>query len=158
MEEAAGNLVDWAKFARMRTELGAISCASSAISARMARKRSRRIEEAMHRRDAAALVLPAHTMKAEARQFGAEPLGDLAEEIEQAGRRALESRLFPDEILPQVARLRPIYLRTMALFERETNPLVGAAPDLRSRREQPGVRPALDAAEFLAFPQPRFQT
>jgi HPt (histidine-containing phosphotransfer) domain-containing protein len=87
-----------------------------------------RIEEAMHRRDAAALVIPAHTMKTEARQFGAEPLGDLAEEIEYAGRRAVESRLFPDQILPQVARLRPLYEETMALFEQETNPLVTRRP------------------------------
>ena len=52
------------------------------------------------------------------------PLGALAEEIEHAGRRALESRLFPDDILPQVARLRPLYARTMELLEAETNPLM----------------------------------
>ena len=78
----------------------------------------------MHRRDAAALIIPAHTMKTEARQFGADPLGELAEEIEIAGRRGVESRLFPDDLLPQVARLRPLYVRTMELFEQETNPLV----------------------------------
>jgi histidine phosphotransfer protein HptB len=78
----------------------------------------------MHRRDAAALVIPAHTMKSEARQFGAEPLAELAEEIEFAGRRAVESQLFPDHILPQVAKLRPVYVRTIDLLEQETNPLV----------------------------------
>ena len=81
------------------------------------------IEDAMLREDAAAIVLPAHTMKAEARQFGAEPLADLAEQIEFACRRALESHLFPGDILPQVAKLRPLYLDTMALLEEETNPL-----------------------------------
>ncbi len=70
-----------------------------------------------------ALILPAHTMKSEARQFGAEPLGHLAEEIEVAARRAVEAHLFPDHIVPDVAKLRPLYLRTMDLLERETNPL-----------------------------------
>jgi HPt (histidine-containing phosphotransfer) domain-containing protein len=81
------------------------------------------IEDAMHREDAAAIVLPAHTMKAEARQFGAEPLAELAEKIEFACRRALESHLFPGDILPEVAKLRPLYLETMTLLEEETNPL-----------------------------------
>jgi hypothetical protein len=62
-------------------------------------------------------------LKAEARQFGAEPLADLAELLEVACRRALESHLFPDDILPEVAKLRPLYLNTMLLLEEETNPL-----------------------------------
>ena len=36
----------------------------------------------------------------------------------------MESQLFPDDILPQVARLRPIYEDTIVLLEHETNPLV----------------------------------
>jgi HPt (histidine-containing phosphotransfer) domain-containing protein len=82
-----------------------------------------RIEDAMHRQDAAGLILPSHTLKAEARQFGAEPVGALAEEIEEAARRAVEAGFFPDHILPQVARLRPLYLRTVTMLEEETNPL-----------------------------------
>ena len=128
MEEASGNLVDWAKFARMRTELGADFIRILGYFQEDGAKSVERIEQAMHRRDAAALVLPAHTMKTEARQFGAVPLGDLSEEIEFAGRRALESRLFPDQILPQVARLKPLYIQTMKLFENETNPLVARRP------------------------------
>ena len=42
-------------------------------------------------------------MKAEARQFGAEPLAALAEEIEFAARRAIEGRFFPDD-LPRKSR------------------------------------------------------
>ena len=124
MHDASGTLVDWAKFARMRTELGADFIRILGYFREDGEKSVGRIEQAMHRRDAAALVIPAHTMKTEARQFGACPLGDLAEEIEFAGRRALESRLFPDDVLPQVAKLRPLYIETMALFEEETNPLV----------------------------------
>ncbi len=124
MEDSPEALVDWAKFARMRAELGADFIRILGYFREDGEKSVGRIEEAMHRRDSTALVIPAHTLKTEARQFGALPLGDLAEEIEFAGRRAVESRQFPDQILPQVAKLKPIYLRTMDLFEQETNPLV----------------------------------
>ena len=124
MEDATEALVDWAEFARMRTQLGADFIRILGYLREDGEKSVGRIEEAMHRRDAGALVIPAHTLKTEARQFGARPLGELAEEIEFAGRRAVESRLFPDQILPQVAQLKPLYERTMDLFEQETNPLV----------------------------------
>ncbi|HEV2865834.1 MAG TPA: Hpt domain-containing protein [Allosphingosinicella sp.] len=121
---ADGGVVDWARFGQMRAELGGDFIRILGYFREDGEKAVGRIEAAMHRRDAAGLVGPAHTMKTEARQFGAAPLGELAEEIEDAGRRALESRLFPDQILPQVAQLRPLYEQTMALFEQETNPLV----------------------------------
>jgi HPt (histidine-containing phosphotransfer) domain-containing protein len=119
----AAMIVDWDKFSRMRFELGANFVRILGYFREDGEKSVATIEDAMHRQDAAAIVLPAHTMKAEARQFGAEPLADLAEQIEFAGRRALESHLFPDDIIPQVARLRPLYARTIALLEEETNPL-----------------------------------
>ena len=122
MDEAAA-IVDWSKFSQMRTELGANFVRILGYFLEDGEKAVARIEEAMHRRDIAAIVLPAHTMKSEARQFGAEPLAELAEQIEFAGRRALESHLFPDDIVPQVARLRPLYTRTITLLEEETNPL-----------------------------------
>ena len=128
MADASGALVDWVEFGRMRTELGADFIRILGYFREDGAKSVERIEQAMHRRDAAGLVIPAHTMKTEARQFGAYQLGDVAEEIEHAGRRALESRLFPDQLLPQVAALRPLYLRTLALFEQETNPLVARDP------------------------------
>lgn len=128
-------IVDWAKFSQMRTELGASFVRILGYFREDGEKAVAKIEEAMHRKDAAAFVLPAHTMKAEARQFGAEPLADLAEEIETAGRRALELQLFPDDILPQVARLRPLYSRTIDLLDQETNPLV-------TRRAEFGKKPS----------------
>jgi len=118
-----GFIVDWETFSRARTELGAGFVRILGYFREDGEKAVARIEEAMQRRDAAALVLPAHTMKSEARQFGAEPLGALAEEIEFAARRAVEMRLFPDEMVPQAARLRPLYRQTMDLFEAEANPL-----------------------------------
>ena len=124
LDDVSAPLVDWEKFQQMRTELGAGFVRILSYFREDGEKSVTKIEEAMHRRDAAAFVLPAHTMKSEARQFGSEPLGALAEEIELAGRRAVESGLFPDHILPQVAQLRPLYVRTMDLLEQETNPLV----------------------------------
>ena len=122
------DLVDWTKFSQMRTELGASFVRILGYFREDGEKAVAKIEDAMHRRDAAGLVLPAHTLKAEARQFGAEPVAALAEQIEEAGRRALESHLFPDDILPQVAQLRPLYLRTIDQLEAETNPLAQRRP------------------------------
>jgi HPt (histidine-containing phosphotransfer) domain-containing protein len=118
------DLVDWTKFAQMRTELGASFVRILGYFREDGEKAVARIEDAMRRGDAAGFILPAHTLKAEARQFGAEPLAALAEEIEDIGRHAVEAGFFPDNILPQVARLRPIYARTIDLLDTETNPRV----------------------------------
>ncbi|MDQ8755706.1 Hpt domain-containing protein [Sphingosinicella sp. LHD-64] len=123
MQGASDQLVDWAEFQRVRAELGANFVRILGYFREDGEKAVARIEAAMHDRDATALVLPAHTMKSEARQFGAEMLSRLAEEIEVAARRAVEAQLFPDHIVPEVAKLRPMYLRTIDLLERETNPL-----------------------------------
>jgi histidine phosphotransfer protein HptB len=116
-------IVDWTVFCRARTELGAGFARILSYFREDGEKAVARIEEAMRRRDMVGVVLPAHTLKSEARQFGAEPLGALAEEIEFAARRAIEMRFFPDDLVPQAARLRPLYERTMALLEAEANPL-----------------------------------
>jgi HPt (histidine-containing phosphotransfer) domain-containing protein len=116
-------LVDWEVFVAARSELGAGFARILSYFREDGEKAVGKIEEAMHARNTAALVLPAHTMKSEARQFGADPLGALAEEIEFGARRAIEGRFFPDELTPQVARLRPLYVRTIELLEAEANPL-----------------------------------
>ena len=140
MDDSHEALIDWAKFARMRTQLGGDFIRILGYFREDGEKSVEKIVDAMHRRDATALVIPAHTLKTEARQFGAGPLGELAEEIEFAGRRAVESRLFPDQILPQVARLKSIYQNTMDLFESETNPLVArrSAQDRAASNQQFG--------------------
>ncbi|QPQ56280.1 Hpt domain-containing protein [Allosphingosinicella flava] len=121
-------MVDWALFSRTRTELGASFVRILGYFQEDGEKAVARIEDGMHRRDATALILPAHTLKTEARQFGAEPIGALAEKIEFAGRRAVENRLFPDEILPAVVQLRRLFDETMALFAAEMNPLAQRRP------------------------------
>jgi HPt (histidine-containing phosphotransfer) domain-containing protein len=123
MDEEDLLLVDWDVFVRARSELGAGFARILSYFREDGEKAVAKIEEAMHTRNASGLVLPAHTMKSEARQFGAHPLGALAEEIEMAARRAIEGRFFPDELTPQVARLRPLYTKTMAVLDAEANPL-----------------------------------
>jgi len=127
-DDESDTIVDWAVFSRTRSELGPGFVRILGYFREDGEKSVARIEDAMQRADSTALVLPAHTLKSEARQFGAEPLGQLAEEIEMAARRAIESRLFPDDMIPEVAKLRPLYLETMALFEKEINPLVERRP------------------------------
>ena len=117
-------IVDWTIFSRTRAELGSGFVRILGYFREDGEKSVAKIEDAMQRRDMTALVLPAHTLKTEARQFGAGPLGCLAEQIEFTARRSIESRMFPDELIPSVARLRPLYQQTIDLLEKETNPLV----------------------------------
>ena len=124
----ADPVIDWSVFTQARSELGTGFIRILGYFREDGEKSIARIEDAMRRRDTAGLVLPAHTLKSEARQFGADPLGDLAEEIEFAARRGLESRLFPDHLLTAVAKLRPLYQQTIDLFEQETNPLAQRRP------------------------------
>lgn len=116
--------IDWDEFGRARTELGADFIRILGYFREDGEKSVARIEEAMRARQSVALVVPAHTLKGEARQFGAEGLADLAEEIETVARTCVELRAEPDELVPQVVKLRPLFAETMAAFSRETNPLV----------------------------------
>lgn len=121
-------IVDWSIFSRTRSELGSGFVRILGYFREDGEKSVAKIEDAMQRRDVTALVIPAHTLKTEARQFGAEPLGRLAEDIEFQARRSIEARNFPDELIPAVTRLRPLYRETMDLFEKESNPLVERRP------------------------------
>lgn len=123
MDEAADDVVDWGEFSRLRAELGANFVRILGYFREDAEKAVEEIALAMQNRDVHALVLPAHKVKAEARQFGAEALADLCEQIEDGGRHAVETRLFPDHLLPQVAQLKPLYRRTIDALEAATNPL-----------------------------------
>ena len=86
------------------------------------------LEDAMREENTTALVIPAHTLKGEARQLGAEPLAKIAELIETTARFCIESHRFPDELVPQVVELRKLFDETIELFEKATNPLVSRAP------------------------------
>ena len=128
-----GSLVDWAAFSRARTELGANFVRILGYFTEDGAKSVAQIEEAMRAASAAALVLPAHTLKGESRQFGAETLAECAEAIEVIGRACVESHDTPEQALELVVRLRPLFDQTLAALEREANPLVSRQPGFGRR-------------------------
>ncbi|HEX8401007.1 MAG TPA: Hpt domain-containing protein [Allosphingosinicella sp.] len=128
----ADGIVDWGVFSQVRSEMGSGFIRMLGYFREDGEKAVVQIEQAMRRKDAAALVTPADTLKVEARQFGAEPLAELAEEIEELARHALEMRVPPDDLLPAVVKLRSLYRRTVALFDQEANPLQQRRPASRS--------------------------
>ena len=118
----AEDIVDWPAFKRARALLGADLVRIIGYFREDGEKAIATIEEAMRKSNAAALVLPAHTLKGDAAQVGAAPLATLAEHIEMVARRCVENHDAPDELITEVVRLRPLFRETMALFEREASP------------------------------------
>ncbi len=127
MADEARDIVDWAYFEKSRTELGPGFIRILSYFKEDGTKSIAQIEAAMHAQDTTALVLPAHTLKGESRQLGAEPLAKIAELIETTARFCMESHRFPDELVPQVVELRKLFDQTIELFDKATNPLVSRA-------------------------------
>lgn len=123
------NIVDWVHFEKARAELGPGFIRILSYFREDGVKSVAQIEEAMHAQNAVALVLPAHTLKGESRQFGAEPLAKVAELIEQTARLCVETHRFPDELVPQVVELRRLFSQTVDLFDKATNPLLQRGPN-----------------------------
>ncbi len=129
MSFEGSTLVDWPAFARARSELGAGFVRILGYFREDGVKSVAAIEAAMRGSNAAAMVIPAHTLKGEARQFGAEPLADLAETIETIARDCVELQDTPELALEHIARLRGVFEQTLTLLEREANPLVARRPN-----------------------------
>lgn len=124
MERFTAELIDMTCFAQSRSALGAGFLRILGYFREDGVKSVQQIEEAMRKRNAPALVLPAHTLKGESRQFGAERLGDMAEEIETIARRCVEHHESPEELIETVVALRPCFEETLAELERNSSPLV----------------------------------
>lgn len=122
------SLVNWPAYAQSRAELGANFVRILGYFREDGLKSVDAVDAAMRARSAAGLVVPAHTLKGEARQFGADPLADLAETIEMTARDCVERHDAPDGLVETVVRLRPMFDNTLALLEREANPLVMRKP------------------------------
>lgn len=131
-------LVNWTDFAQARRELGAGFVRILGYFREDGIKSVAGIEEAMRARNAAALVIPAHTLKGEARQFGAERLSLMAEEIETVARRCVEYHESPEELIEQVVALRPAFEETLQLLEKEANPLVPRRPTFGRKADPVG--------------------
>lgn len=123
MSFEGSTLIDWPAYAKARAELGAGFVRILGYFREDGVKSVAAIEEAMRAGNAAGMVIPAHTLKGEARQFGAEPLATLAEGIEMHARDCVERRLEPEGALADVVALKPLFEQTLALLEREANPL-----------------------------------
>ena len=124
MADEARDIVDWGHFEKSRTELGPGFIRILSYFKEDGVKSIAQIEQAMREQNTTALVIPAHTLKGEARQLGAEPLAKIAELIESTARFCVESHRFPDELVPEVVQLRTLFNETVDLFEKATNPLV----------------------------------
>ena len=123
-EMRGSDLVDWAHFEKSRGELGPGFIRILGYFREDGAKSVVQIENAMRERNTVGLVIPAHTLKGEARQFGAEPLAATAERIENSARISIETHSFPDELIVDVVALRRMWSETLELFDKATNPLL----------------------------------
>ncbi|MEO5973333.1 MAG: Hpt domain-containing protein [Sphingomicrobium sp.] len=128
MSDEAPDIVDWALFEKSRAELGPGFIRILSYFREDGVKSVAQIETAMRQENTAGLVIPAHTLKGEARQFGAEPLAEIAELIETTARFCVESRRVPDELITDVVALRKLFEQTIELFDKATNPLLTRTP------------------------------
>lgn len=128
MSLEGSTLVNWPAFTQARSELGGGFVRILGYFREDGVKSVAAIEAAMRAKSAAAMVIPAHTLKGEARQFGADPLGVLAEQIEMTARDCVEMQDTPEQALEHIVKLRPLFEQTLALLEREANPLVARKP------------------------------
>lgn len=136
VDHAGADIIDWAHFEKARGELGPGFIRILSYFREDGAKSVSAIESAMRESNTAALVMPAHTIKGEARQFGAEPLAKVAELIEATARMCVETRRFPDELIADVVSLRRLFDQTIVQFNEATNPLrsrPGAAPGFGRR-------------------------
>ena len=127
MADEAHDIVDWGHFEKSRTELGPGFIRILSYFKEDGVKSIAQIEQAMREQNTTALVIPAHTLKGEARQLGAEPLAKIAELIETTARFCVETHRFPDELVPEVVELRKLFNQTIELFDKATNPLMTRA-------------------------------
>ncbi|MFD1786445.1 Hpt domain-containing protein [Sphingomonas floccifaciens] len=126
-------VIDWTALSAARVELGANFVRILGYFREDGEKSVAAIEAAMRAGNAAAMVIPAHTLKGESAQFGAELLSAHAEAIETIARDCVETHDAPEEALPHVVGLRALFEQTLALLERETSPLVERRPHFGRR-------------------------
>jgi HPt (histidine-containing phosphotransfer) domain-containing protein len=124
LDDGLPDIVDWALFEKNRAELGPGFIRILSYFREDGAKSLAQIEQAMREENTTALVIPAHTIKGEARQLGAEPLAKIAELIESTARLCIETHQFPNELIASVVELRKLFTQTVELFDKATNPLM----------------------------------
>lgn len=116
--------MDWTEFDSVREELGANFARILRYFSEDGIKSVEVIEQAIRDKNTVDLIVPAHTLKGEALQFGARPLSTIAEKIEMTARHLVEIQQTPEELVPDAAELRPVFEATLESLEKATNPLV----------------------------------
>ena len=128
MNQMPDDLIDWKVFTETRNLLGVGFVRILGYFREDGTKSVAAIEDAMRMRDSAKLVMPAHTLKGESWQFGADKLAILSEEIEVAARHYVEIHQDPSELVEKIVQLRPIFEATLAALEAEASPLMERKP------------------------------
>jgi histidine phosphotransfer protein HptB len=126
--QPADDIINWKAFTETRNLMGAGFVRILGYFREDGMKSLVAIEEAMRLRDSSKLVMPAHTLKGESWQFGAEKLGALAEEIEITARHYVEIHQDPADLVEKIAALRPTFEATLSALESEVSPLVERKP------------------------------
>ncbi|MBB3764375.1 Hpt domain-containing protein [Sphingomicrobium lutaoense] len=116
-------IIDWRYFEKARAELGPGFIRILGYFREDGATAVANIKAAMHAQDPVKLIIPSHTLKGESRQFGAEPLADVAEKIEMTARQAVEEGRYPDELVPDVVKLEQLFGQTVAAFDERISPL-----------------------------------
>lgn len=123
MPDTVENHVDWPAFSQARQDLGDGFVRLFGYFREDGAKAISTIEGAVRQGHAAPIVLPAHKLKSEAREFGAYALAELAEDIEMSARDCVEWHQNPADLVEQVVALRPLYEATVQAIDEATNPL-----------------------------------
>lgn len=140
MSHHDAELVNWTDFSRTRAELGGEFLRILGYFREDGDKSIAAVEQAFRARNAVALITPAHTLKGESAQFGAYRLSAMAEEIEMVARRCVEFRESPEELIETIVALRPCFTETMALLDRDANPLAARRPAVFGRRAEAPIQ------------------
>lgn len=132
------NLIDWSVYTECRAALGPNFVRILGYFREDGTQSVAKIEGAMRTKNATEIVMPAHTLKGEAGQFGALRLAELAERIELIARKCIEHREAPDEIMELAAGLRPLFEKTLSALDKESSPVVQRKPPARFGRRASG--------------------
>jgi histidine phosphotransfer protein HptB len=115
--------IDWVQFARTRAELGNGFVRIFGYFQEDGAKSVAAIEAAVKIGAAVPLVLPAHKLKSEAREFGAMALAEAAEHIEMVARDCVEWRQEPTSLVEYAIGLRALFDASVAMLDEKSNPL-----------------------------------
>ena len=118
------NLIDWTVYSETQSALGNNFVRILGYFREDGTQSVSKIEDAMRSKDPTKLVMPAHTLKGEASQFGATLLTEAAEKIEMISRKCIEHHEQPDELLELVVTLRPMFEQTLSALDQASSPVV----------------------------------